>query len=478
MLVGADDGVLDLSQPLNTGRIRDIGFLTVFDPTEFTVLEYSGSVGAADYAEPLMYSITPRIVSADPLLPGMLNRVHASRVIRFSEPVLSRLTLQVNRGVGDSIYESVWNTIRDFDAAYSNAGALVEDFAQAVFKIKGLADAIASDKAGLIRDRLAMMDYSRSVMRAVALDAETEDFERKPTPLSGLPDLLDRFANRVAAATQIPVTILMGQAPAGLNATGDADVRTFFDFVASLQERDLLPALERLVTLVMLSKRGPTAGVEPENWSIQFRPLWQASDAETATTRKAVAETDQIYLTAGVLSADEVRESRFGGDTYRIETSIESDDDGAPEETDDLNETEGTPRIDPKTGEPVQVMPGKVAPVGAGGAPGASGAAGAPKLQDTALNGAQVTSAVEIVKSVSRGELSRESGIAMLVEFFNLSPEASARIVGPESFKPEPTIEEKAALERAKNPPPVAAPGAQPGKATPTQNKPANAGQE
>lgn len=479
MLIGADDNAIDLSIPLNEKTIRDVNWLTVFDPSEFSVLEYSGAIGAADYGEPLVYAINPRIISGDAQSSQLLSRVHSSRVIRLSMPVLTRLSLQVNRGVGESVYESVWQTIRDFDSSYSNAGALVEDFAQAVFKIKGLAEAIASDKANLIRDRLAMMDYSRSVMRGIALDADSEDFERKPTPLSGLSDLLDRFANRLAAASRIPVTILMGQAPAGLSATGDADTRAFFDYIKSLQVRDHQPVIERLARLIMLSAAGPTRKVEPENWTVQFRPLWQEPDSEKATTRKAVAETDQIYLTQGVLSADEIRESRFGGDQYRLETSVE-DSEIDPEETDDLNETEGTPRIDPETGEPVPVMPGKTLP---GASPGASG--GAPKLQDTALNGAQITSAVEIVKAVGKKELSRESGLAMLSEFFNLTPEIAAKILGPETFKPEPSAQEIAMVEKAKNPAPVVGAPGQPKpnnepqpQPKPNNEPPAKPGQE
>lgn len=53
-------------------------------------------------------------------------------------------------------------------------------------------------------------------------------------------------------------------------------------------------------------------------------------------------------------------------------------------------------------------------------------------LQDTALNGAQVASAVEIVKSFRRGELARESALAMLQEFFDIGADIASAMVGPE----------------------------------------------
>lgn len=73
--------------------------------------------------------------------------------------------------------------------------------------------------------------------------------------------------------------------------------------------------------------------------------------------------------------------------------------------------------------------------------------AGAPaKAQDTALNGAQVEAAVGIIEKVAEGALPRSSGLAMLVEFFNLDPAAAERLMGPvgQGFEarapaPEPT---------------------------------------
>lgn len=53
------------------------------------------------------------------------------------------------------------------------------------------------------------------------------------------------------------------------------------------------------------------------------------------------------------------------------------------------------------------------------------------KLQDTALNGAQVSSAMEIVGRVAAKALPRETGVAMLVEFFNIDPAKADRIFGP-----------------------------------------------
>lgn len=60
------------------------------------------------------------------------------------------------------------------------------------------------------------------------------------------------------------------------------------------------------------------------------------------------------------------------------------------------------------------------------------------KVADTALNGAQVQAAGDIVTGVAEGRLPRASGVAMLIRFFNLTEQDAEAIMGPvgRSFTP------------------------------------------
>jgi len=52
------------------------------------------------------------------------------------------------------------------------------------------------------------------------------------------------------------------------------------------------------------------------------------------------------------------------------------------------------------------------------------------KASDTALNGAQVSAAADIVGQVALGGLPRDAGVSMLVEFFNMNRQAAERVMG------------------------------------------------
>ena len=70
--------------------------------------------------------------------------------------------------------------------------------------------------------------------------------------------------------------------------------------------------------------------------------------------------------------------------------------------------------------------------------------AGAEKVADTALNGAQVTAAQGIVESVAAGALPRETGIEMLVQFFQIDKAAADRLMGTVGATFKPATEEAA----------------------------------
>lgn len=478
IMVNVTDGVTDPSQPLNLAGLRSVDSLTVFEPGEAQAYGYGGNpADGKTYGRPVAWSITPRIMGGDPSVRtspdakrmdpiiNTFRRVHPSRVIQLSGPILSRTRTNMNYGFGVSVLDLIWQVVARYDQNFQSAGALIDDFAQAVFKIRGLYKSMANDRGASIKQRLELIDQYRSVLRGVALDAEGEDFERKATPVSGLDGLLDRFMVRLAQAANMPLTVLAGKSPSGLAASGDNDTRMWYDEIRKAQQLEMNPGLSYLIKLLTAAKEGPTKGAEVEDWSISHNALWQETTGEQATTRKTMAEADQIYMINGVVSAEEIRESRFGGDEFTVDTAI--DEDSAEEaEADDLAEAEGVTTEVDEEGNPIQTPVGQPS-AGTAGGKGIKAGPGGASLQDTALNGTQVSSMIEVVTSVVKGLIPRESGKAILMRAFRVSEQEAEEILGPEDFEATPDPIEEAKIEAAKNPKP--APGGFP---APTAAKP------
>jgi hypothetical protein len=121
----------------------------------------------------------------------------------------------------------------------------------------------------------------------------------------------------------MPVTILFGRSPAGMNATGDSDWQHFYDTIASEQKNTLEPALVRLYRLICLAKDGPTLGIEPDDIEIHFHALKEPTDLEQAQLELVVAQKDQIYFTIGSLQAEQIALSRWRGGDFSMTTEID-----------------------------------------------------------------------------------------------------------------------------------------------------------
>jgi phage-related protein (TIGR01555 family) len=253
------------------------------------------------YGQVEYYNITPIV--------GTPFRVHRSRLMIYEgEPTPDDRRIQ-NQGWGESALQACYSHLRSFGQSFNSVDAILKAFVQDVIKMEGLMNLVASGKEDLIRKRLNLLDLSRSVLNAKLLDTK-EGYEKVASSVTGIPEVLDRLAQALAAARGIPLTRLMGVSPGGLNATGDGETRQWYDQVSSYQENRVKPELERLIRYMFLAKETGYGSV-PEGWAITFNSLWQQSDKETVETRKVQAETDQIYLDAGILTPEEIRESRF-----------------------------------------------------------------------------------------------------------------------------------------------------------------------
>lgn len=344
ILVGVDDGQ-ELDQPLNEDGIDEVRHLTAFSggwDGEIVAWSYYSDPALPNYGMPEVYMLrndgVPLGGNPSPGSPtrqlakgnDLVRYVHESRLLLFPGRSPSRRQRIRNRGWGDSLFVRVDRVLQQYDQTWGGAANLMADFSQAILATTGLIDKLSADKdqnkRGLsMNARVRALNMGRSLARMLVIDKEKEEFRRDTASLAGIAEMLQQFSMRLAAAAQMPVTLLMGQSPAGLNATGASDVRFFYDRIAAAQRRQILAPLQKLVRLIFRSKLGPTKGEEPERWRVEFRSLFQPTALEQAQERKTVAETDAIYIGQGVLTPEEVCASAFGGSKWTAERQVDFD---------------------------------------------------------------------------------------------------------------------------------------------------------
>lgn len=313
--IGAIDGG-SMAEPLNEKRIRSVDFVHVLDKREMTPATYYADPMRPEFGRVQTYRInlSSRTLGSAPVLEAV---VHESRLVLFGGMDTSPREKARLQGWDYSVLQIAMEALVGANANWQSVRHLMEDASQAVYKVKGFVEMLGAGQEANIRSRMEMVELGRSVARAVILDAEGEEFERKATPFTQIPEIIDRTWQRLAAALRMPLTVLMGTSPAGLNATGESDSRNWYDQVEAYREQVLKPRLRRVVRLVAAGLK-----LDPLAWDVCFPSLWQPSDKELAETRKLVAEADKIYVDTKVLPAATVAEQRFGAAGYSTETVV------------------------------------------------------------------------------------------------------------------------------------------------------------
>lgn len=320
VVVGADDG-RETQLPIDMKGLRAVRFLVTADRRDLQPRHWYENKADRQYGTPSVYSLLRQGGVSSDYAP-----VHATRVLRFPGVPTTKRRRQELQGWDDSVLQRVHVELQAVRSAFAGAGNLIQEASVVTVGVKGLMGLMASDPTDILKTRFDVMQRMFGIGRWLMHDADGETVSRLEVgALTGVVDVMDRFVNFLSAVSGIPVTVLMGQAPAGLNATGEADMENWYDEVGAERTRVLQPRAEQLVRMLLRSSDGPTKGIEPEGWRLDMPPLRQATAAQKSDERAKQATTDAIYIDKGVLTPEEVALSRFAADGWSAETIVDLD---------------------------------------------------------------------------------------------------------------------------------------------------------
>ncbi len=152
-------------------------------------------------------------------------------------------------------------------------------------------------------DRADMFNNLRRNSGLMMLDKATEEFKNVAASLAGLDALQAQTQEHMAAVSRIPLVKLLGIQPAGLNASSEGEIKTFYDTILAYQQSVIRDLLTKIIDFIQLTEFGEV----DEDIIFEFEPLESINEKELAEVEKIEAETDQIHVDTGVISPEEVR---------------------------------------------------------------------------------------------------------------------------------------------------------------------------
>ena len=262
-------------------------------------------------------------------------KVHESRCLVFRNGVLPEQTSNATYLFwGMPEYVRIRRALRETVTAHTDSVKLLERSVQAIYSMKGLASLLTTDDGeNQVLKRLQLVDTSRGLLNSIAIDSEGEQYDFKTFQFSGVKDVIDATCNMLSALTNIPQTILFGRSPAGMNATGDSDFESYYNFVEKIQRLMLKRNLRTLLDVVFRAGIASGDVAEEPDYKLEFNPLWSLSDTEQATvdqtkaqTALVKAQTAQAYVDMQALDPTEVRSRLASDEEFDVEDIISEDD--------------------------------------------------------------------------------------------------------------------------------------------------------
>jgi phage-related protein (TIGR01555 family) len=276
------NGDRDTASPLRPELVAKdgIGYLTVIPRTKLQADTLDNDPISPNYGKPSGYKISSAAGEA---------MIHPSRLVLFGGNPFPDVEYAPGQlyGWSDSVLTAAYEACKNADSTIANIASLVFEAKVDVFHIPSLMQWLSNDAdTNKLIERFRLANIAKGINGAVLLDAE-EKYEQKTINFAALTDILREFLNIVAGASDIPVTRLLGQSPGGLNATGQSDLRNYYDRVQAAQTLEMSPAMFTLDECLIRS----ALGSRPKELHYAWASLWQVSETEQAEIGSKNADT-------------------------------------------------------------------------------------------------------------------------------------------------------------------------------------------
>lgn len=307
-----DDG-RNLQDELDYTNIDKLIHLKVYDRYQLTWFPTDLVTDPLDedFGMPEFYTIqNNNFVSSD----SVQFRVHKSRVFRFAGDKTTDFSKKNNQGWDNSCLISLYQSIKSFGESAGVSAEIIQGYLETVITIPELS-ILAATGGGKnnLKERIEFLNKTKGAFKTIFL-SEGETYQKHPTNIHGLPELWDRFGEQISASCSIPVSVLFGRSPAGLNATGKAELDLMNNKIEEYRNNHIKPFFMWIFKILEAQRSFVSEAGSDLDFHWEFHPLITLDEKKEAETRKLNAEVDMMYINAGAVDAQTVFKQRYHAD--------------------------------------------------------------------------------------------------------------------------------------------------------------------
>lgn len=227
-----------------------------------------------------------------------ISKIHHSRIIRFTGRELPKIERQAEMYWEESEIEALYREVVKHDNVSENMAALTFQANVNTMEVQNLEQLFSLGSIEQQR-RFWNVMQNQSVLRSnfgIQLVNKGDQITNHQYGFGGLSDVFESMCLNLCGASHYPMTKLFGRSPAGMNATGESDLKNYYDYIDSQREAKLRPVLNKLVPVMCMSAWGAI----PDNLKIIFPPLGMPTAKEISDIAKAKSEAVISGFQAGL----------------------------------------------------------------------------------------------------------------------------------------------------------------------------------
>jgi len=277
----------------------------------------------------------------DPQFWYILGReVHSSRLIVLRDNLPPTLLRPAYNFLGIPQAQILWDYVMHWNRARVSVAGILEKLNLLVFQTNTEYLLSSSNGVGQLDAKMLALSRYRDNDSVVVCDKNSEDIKNITLTISGVTDVVRQALEFIAAINRTPAVKLLGISPSGFNATGESDIRNYYDHIMSKQEL-LHDGILRALKAVELSVLGKI----DHSINFEFNPL--GTEDEEGDIQAASARVNMLnsLLQTNVLSTEEVRQAVKADQKANL--GFISDDVPQPNEGADLAEMQGLNQENP-----------------------------------------------------------------------------------------------------------------------------------
>ena len=276
----------------------------------------------------------------DPLKPDYLKpryfwvlgtKVHESRLLRLFDNPPPTLLRPAYNFLGIPQAQILWDYVMHWNQCRVYTADLVRKVSLLVFQTS--TDDIFNSPNGvqLFDIRMKALQRYRDNNAVFVCDKEGESVMNVQTSIAGCTDVVRQSLEMVASINRTPAVKLLGISPSGFNATGESDIRNYYDHIRSKQElrREAINTCLKAIELVEM-------GSINSNISFDFNELSKEDEASAAMTAQTRAGALATLAQVQAISAEEMREAVKNEPAMHLGFLSDEVPEGEPEDIDGL----------------------------------------------------------------------------------------------------------------------------------------------